>query len=327
MRGTPFRRTGARAGLCLSALVLFERCSGSPPTAPPPPIGVICPANVSTQASQGQTTVTVIYPAPVVSGGKAPVNTSCNPASGTSFGTGTTPVSCTVSDAGQQSVACTFSVSVAAPSAPRLSATNFMAFGDSLTEGKTTQVPNVTFDTSYILKLAAMLQSRYTTQTIVVTGEGQGGESASDAIQRFDERLADDRPQSVLIMDGANDLLNRQASGIPGVITALNTMGLHAAAKGAVVFLATLPPSDPNKSRGAGGPFVASLNAQIASLAAAREWTLVDVNAAFKGDLTLLGPDGLHATDAGYQVIAQAFYDRIVERLEVLSNASPLGMR
>jgi lysophospholipase L1-like esterase len=288
---------------------------------------MICPANLSAQASQGQTTLTVAYPPPGVSGGKAPVSTSCTPASGTSFGIGTTPVSCTVSDAALQSVACTFSVSVAAPAAPRLSATTFMAFGDSLTEGKTALVPSLTFDTSYILKLVAMLQSRYTAQTIVVTGEGQGGEQASDGIQRFDERLADDRPQSVLIMDGANDLLNLQAAGIPGAITALNTMGLHAAAKGALVFLATLPPSDPKKLRGSGAPFVASLNAQIASLAAAHQWTLVDVNGAFKGDLTLIGPDGLHATDAGYQVIAQAFYDRIVGRLELPATASLLGPR
>ena len=327
MTGTPFRRTGARVGLCLAAFVLLGRCSGSTPTTPLPAITVICPANISTQASQGQTTVTVIYPAPVVSGGKTPVTTSCTPASGNRFSLGTTPVSCTVADAGQQSVACGFSVSVAAPSAPRLSATTFMAFGDSLTEGKTTQVPDLTFDTSYILKLVAMLQSRYTAQTIVVTGEGQGGENASDGIQRFDERLADDRPQSVLIMDGANDLFSLQSAGISGAISALNIMGSHAAAKGAVVFLATVPPADPKKLRGTGGPFVASLNAQITSLAAAHQWTLVDVNAAFKGDLTLLGPDGLHATDAGYQVIAQAFYDRIVARLEVKTTASLTGTR
>ena len=72
---------------------------------------------------------------------------------------------------------------------------------------------------------------------------------------------------------------------------------------------------------------MSSLNAKIVSLAASRQLVLVDVNAAFHGDLTLIGPDGLHATDAGYQVIAQAFYDRIVARLELPATASLVGPR
>src|SRR5438874_13230783 len=116
MTGLPFRRAGARAGLCLAALVLLSRCSGDTPTSPPPPgISAICPANVSTQANQGQSGVTVIYPAPIVSGGKAPLTTTCTPGSGTSFAVGTTPVTCAISDAAFQSAACTFSVIVAAP--------------------------------------------------------------------------------------------------------------------------------------------------------------------------------------------------------------------
>ena len=89
------------------------------------------------------------------------------------------------------------------------------------------------------------------------------------------------------------------------------------------MFLATLPPANPSGPRGGGAPYVPDLNSRIVTLATARGWNLVDVNAAFNGDLSLIGADGLHATDAGYQVIAQAFYDRIVAKLELpLSSAS-----
>ena len=54
---------------------------------------------------------------------------------------------------------------------------------------------------------------------------------------------------------------------------------------------------------------------------------LVDVNAAFGGDLSLIGADGLHATDAGYQVIAQAFFDRIVARFELPPTAAATSRR
>jgi lysophospholipase L1-like esterase len=41
------------------------------------------------------------------------------------------------------------------------------------------------------------------------------------------------------------------------------------------------------------------------------------VYGAFRGDLSLIGSDGVHPTDAGHAVIAQAFFDQIVARLEV----------
>jgi lysophospholipase L1-like esterase len=324
MTGIPVRRVGARAGVCLAALVLLGRCSGDTPTSPPPPgIVVICPANISSQASQGQPGVTVIYPAPTVSGGKPPLTTTCTPASGTSFAVGTTPISCAISDAALQSASCTFSVIVAPPPPPpKLSVTTFMAFGDSLTEGKVSAVLDQIFLTSYTIKLGAMLQSRYSGQNIVVANEGNGGNKAVEDVDRFDLALNTDKPQAVLLMEGANDLNKFGDAGVDPAINALGLMGSHATARGITVFLATLPPENPAGANGSGAPIVSSLNAKIVSLAARQQLILVDVNAAFHGDLTLIGADGLHPTDAGHQVIAQAFYDRIVARLEVAATAT-----
>jgi hypothetical protein len=45
---------------------------------------------------------------------------------------------------------------------------------------------------------------------------------------------------------------------------------------------------------------------------------LVDLYPVFEGNLdTLLGPDGLHPTEAGYQKMAETFFATIRERLEV----------
>ena len=290
---------------------------------------MVCPAAVRTQASQGQTTVTISYPAPVVSGGKAPVTTSCTPVSGASFGVGTTTVSCTASDAATQSAACSIPVTVDPAPVPRLSATSFMAFGDSMTEGKVSLagVPDLTFPPAYTNKLAAMLQSRYSAQTIVLMNEGNGGNTAVGDVDRFDRALDADKPQVVLLMEGANDLHGSGDAAVDPVIHALDTMATHAKARGIQVFLATLPPENPAGSNGAGAGSVPSLNAKIVSLAASRQLLLVDVSAAFRGDLSLIGADGLHPTDAGYQVMAQTFYDRIVALLELPATTNALGRR
>jgi lysophospholipase L1-like esterase len=76
---------------------------------------------------------------------------------------------------------------------------------------------------------------------------------------------------------------------------------------------------NPAGSRGKdwGWNLVPAFNSGIHGLALDEGIPLVDVNAAFGGNLTLLGDDGLHPTAAGYQVIAGAFADAIRNNLEV----------
>jgi lysophospholipase L1-like esterase len=295
-----------------------------PPAGPTPtPLAVSCPADLKSQAAMGQTAAVITYSSPGVTGGTAPIQTSCTPASGSSFPIGTTSVQCRASDA-TTAATCSFSVVVdPPPAAPRLAVTTLTAFGDSLTEGKislgwTAQL--VESDSAYTLKLQAMLQRRYTDQTITVINEGLGGKQASDPteIPRLDGVLDRTRSSVLLLMDGANDLLaDPHASAIPRAISGLDTMIAHAKAKNVMVFLASIPPQIPNRQRSAGQPFVAPLNDQIHALATSRGVIFVDVYAAFNGDLSGVGTDGLHLNDAGYEIVARAFYDKIVAALEV----------
>jgi hypothetical protein len=105
-----------------------------PPGAPT----VSCPANVQAFAHNG-TPPNVTFDTPVAQGGQAPVTVACAPASNTTFPVGMQPVVCTATDSRGQTGNCTFDVTVNA--VPVIAKTNFMAFGDSITEGITSPAP------------------------------------------------------------------------------------------------------------------------------------------------------------------------------------------
>jgi lysophospholipase L1-like esterase len=91
--------------------------------------------------------------------------------------------------------------------------------------------------------------------------------------------------------------------------------------RGMPVFLGTLLP----QRRGACRAFdwldgvedVSAANSQIRSMAVTEGANLVDLYPAFAGFTdTLLGPDGLHPSETGYQTMANLFYAAIVQRLD-----------
>jgi fibronectin type III domain protein len=88
-----------------------QEISGKVP-APVPVLSISCPSPVLTSPDGKPISVTLT---PTVSGGVAPVSTSCSPASGSLFSVGTTSFSCTAVDAAQQKASCSSSVVVAAP--------------------------------------------------------------------------------------------------------------------------------------------------------------------------------------------------------------------
>ena len=88
--------------------------SGKVP-APVPALSISCPSPVLTSPDGKPMSVTLT---PTVSGGVAPISTSCSPASGSQFSVGTTSFTCTAADAAQQKASCTSKVVVAAPTQP-----------------------------------------------------------------------------------------------------------------------------------------------------------------------------------------------------------------
>jgi lysophospholipase L1-like esterase len=220
---------------------------------------------------------------------------------------------------------------------PTIKITNFMAFGDSLTEGE--YWPGLGFQffdpsKSYVAFFLQDLQARYSTQSFVVANEGLGGETATegDTSDRFVDALDAHHPQAVLLLEGINEFADpsdRDSSTIPIIITALRHDIQNARLRNAHVFLSTLTAErDPNPG-GIDDPgyrdrhwltdaLLQEVNAAIRTLAATESGvTLVDGYAVTAADpARLVGADGLHLSVEGYQALAAAFLDAVKARYE-----------
>lgn len=296
-------------------------------------LALACPADIQIQSFDGQA-VSVGFELPVATGGQAPVSVGCTPESGHAFDTGANEVVCNASDALQQTSSCAFQVSVLGP--PKLSATRFVAFGDSLTAGwvsSPTSRARPEPTSAYPLLLENDLQSRYLTQTIQVINAGAPGEDARDARERFRSVVGSQRPEVVLLMEGTNDLNPVTGGGVSVAADALDAMVVHARNTGADVLLMTVPPS----LRVGVAEGVGSLNSAIRNIAARRGAVLVDTHDVLRhgscsggGTIPCIGADGLHPTAEGYRLVAEELARVIVDRydVEILpSNGSPANSR
>jgi lysophospholipase L1-like esterase len=328
-------------GACAALIVVALGCSSpttpsqvptpTPPATSPTALSLTCPASVTATASAA-TGATVTFPAALAAGGSAPVQTACTPASGSLFPVGATTVRCTATDAAQATSACTFSVTVNPPP-PQLSRTRFLAFGDSMTAGEITQptgtlaesgFPNLRLvvvpSASYPTQLQNQLRARYTTQAaqITVSNAGRPGEWAEDGAVRLPAVLSVERPEVVLLLEGINELA---ALGEPGVLRAaraIDTMAKEARNRGARLFLATVPPTRSSAVNAVPIARVQALNTWIRNIARGEGAILVEVYEAIALDVPrYLGPDGVHPNEAGYQRIADTFFQAIRAELEV----------
>jgi lysophospholipase L1-like esterase len=210
------------------------------------------------------------------------------------------------------------------PGPNALGATRFMAFGDSITFGETSSFDGgFLFDpvpgTQYPMQLDNLLEAAFPTQDFTVTNEGVSGEAAITAVSsgRFAQRMAAQRPQGLLLLEGINDL-NGEIS-IPSVVNALAQMIDIARLYNTTVFISTMFQScvstRPDGSiRENAADQVVPFNTALRAMAAGRQNVyVVDMYAAFgnncgpNGGVGLLGGDGLHPMPTGYSVMAGTF--------------------
>ena len=212
---------------------------------------------------------------------------------------------------------------------PTLGITRVLGFGDSMTEGTTSpSLPILGALTpglpeSYPYKLQTLLSARYTAQTITVLNAGHAGERTSDGRDRLGAVLSEARPEVVILMEGANDLNALNGAGLTNispVVNAMEDMVREAVGRGVQVIVATLPPQRPGGFRAHSGPLLAKYNDELKTMASKKGAMLVDLNALFP--LSLIGQDGLHPTEGGYQKFAEIFLDAIKGRWEVPSTSA-----
>ena len=290
---------------------------------------IACPASVTVRGVPGGTQP-VTYPAPVVTGGAAPVNVTCTPGSGSPFTAGTTPVACNAVDAMSRPAQCSFTVTL---TPLLLSVTKFVAFGDSFTEGQNGRsglrgeriidVPN-----AYPTKLQLMLNLEYPGQGIVVSNQGYGGEPVDRARLRLPDVLANEQGGALLLLDGYNDLLGscrpqdansaQCAATIDDVVAGLRKLIQIAKVPSygiKYIFVSTLTPPGPHVSgndRRIAGQAIVQTNTKLAPMVRAEGAIVVDPYPAFVGhEAEYVDQDGLHLRPAGYQVLADTFFAAI----------------
>jgi lysophospholipase L1-like esterase len=216
----------------------------------------------------------------------------------------------------------------------RLSRTRFLAFGDSLTAGEVTAPVALQLGeenaewggniakqvvvpaASYPTQLHTMLDARYPSQAsaISVTNAGLGGENTFRAVLRFDDELAANAPDAVIIMHGINNLAVDRGD----VLTILiRSMVQSAKNRGVTVFVGSMVPTLPDRLRSQSVTLIEDYNAKLTQMSVEEGVTFVDLYNALKPEAaSVIGIDGLHPTEAGYRRIAEVFFTAIASRLE-----------
>ena len=212
------------------------------------------------------------------------------------------------------------------PLPPRLSAvppralgvTRFLAFGDSITWGASSawdpRFFHADVNGGYVERLQVALNTYHSPQTFTLFNDGQPGEYAVNAVERFRQLLTQRRPEAVLLLEGINDLNNGVHPG--DVAGALRRMLDAAASSRIPVLIATMyqtyETTDPDGNyRPNGAEAVPALNREIRRIAAGRlNVHLVDLEPVMM-DRRLVGADGLHLSSAGFEVMASTFLSAI----------------
>jgi lysophospholipase L1-like esterase len=200
--------------------------------------------------------------------------------------------------------------------------TRILAFGDSMTAG--TVSPTVSFRAfdaglaqSYPYKLQTLLAARYTAQTLSVSNAGIAGSYAWQDRSRLARSISEAAPDLLLLMEGANDLngivppaIN---AGVDATVAAMEDMVRDTVGRSIPVLLATLPAQRPPK--GGAVDFLPRYNDGLKTMASKKGATIVDINALLSP--ALIGQDGLHPSEPGYQRMAEIFLDAIKQQYEV----------
>ena len=317
-----------RWAACIAALLLAG-CGGPNGPAPIPQPGapqITCGGAVTVD-NVTTTSQPVSFSMPTTTQGSQPVAVACTPASGTTFPLGTTPVSCTATDAIGRQASCSFTVTL---KHQEVALTKYMSFGDSLTQGVNGRpgfgFDNLLLDTpnAYPTFLQQMFVERIPSQSVSVLNAGKAGELAGNNDSRLKEELGRHQPQVLLLLEGINDL--NAGSTSQTVVNALRDNIRTAKERGAqFVFVSTLLPVAPEVCgppaptcralfTPGGNTTIANVNQSIRSMVAANGAHLVDPYDLFLANkAAYIDVDGLHMRPAGYQALAEQFWMRVVQ--------------
>jgi lysophospholipase L1-like esterase len=183
----------------------------------------------------------------------------------------------------------------------------YMAYGDSLTVGE-----GSSDGAGYPPRLQAKLAAHFGTG--FVFNQGRQGNTTDGGVRLIPEALNRVRPAFTLIMLGTNDW-NYPAcqDSVPcGVIDNLRTIVDACQDRQSLPVLATIPPVNPaiNPAR---NDWVTKMDVYVKQLGREEGILVADVFGAFAraGNLSGYFVDHVHFNDAGYEIVAGAFFDAL----------------
>jgi len=209
---------------------------------------------------------------------------------------------------------------------PRLSRTRFMAYGDSLTAGEITAPVAATGTAgklvivpgkSYPDILQSELKTAYPSQaaSISVANMGRGAETIFDGILRFEDVFPSSRAEVVLLQEGVNGLT---VAGPDGSTALMRSMVQEAKNGGATVFVGSMIPTLANRQRTQNATALVAYDSVLETMCVQEGVAYVDLYNGMLADADrLIGVDGLHPNEAGYQRIADLFFHAIQSELQV----------
>jgi lysophospholipase L1-like esterase len=209
-------------------------------------------------------------------------------------------------------------------------ALNFLAFGDSITGCYyDSYVPGFPY-CGYEKRVYDRLNQQFgfCRNALAFYNKSEGGETTTDGLARFAATIATPTqgwirlypetatktvPDLVIIMEGTNDL-NPGFGTAPDIIESnLRQMVAIARQQGKQVILATIPPAvGPEEERGQG---IAAFNPRIFGIGLDYGIPIADVFNRLYGHPEWMTDDGLHFNDAGFDQMADVFYQAIIDLL------------
>jgi len=165
--------------------------------------------------------------------------------------------------------------------------------------------------------LQLQLRTTYSAQaaSIAVINGGEASERILDGNQRFPGIFDANRPEVVLLMEGANGLPQVGPDISTGI---MRIMVQKAKDGGARVFVGSMIPQVAGRPRATTpASELLAYNTTLQIMSTQESVTYVDLYNAMSADAaTLIGSDGLHPTEAGYRKISDVFFSAIKAALE-----------
>lgn len=196
-----------------------------------------------------------------------------------------------------------------------------LCFGDSLTYGITSRGVFERFTLEpvegYVPKLRRLLR-RELDSTGQVINSGRGGETTDRGLQRLKIEIRSQPFDLVLLLEGVVDVNNPNPK-FGQARANLKEMMRVVKGEGIPVIIGTVPPLNDDGFRIRGIENIPKLNDIIREEAEAEQVPVADHDRAFGNNEGLNGPDGLHPNDAGYETMAQTWFEEIQKLIDDMS--------